>query len=294
MTGARQTMMSWAKVIDSFEAVPEIYKKPYQALVKNIDTLPYTVLAPAQGNLRDRKSAERLLCEIGDMFYVLERAGTQVLTTGHRYQDICSLELGNMLLYSWFSIYGETDTGTAAASTVEFNEACLRHFEPFFRKMRPTPAALDPLDLKLEQAKFDYLSNENFKFMNFARGSLVGGERVIQSLYQPLKRQSVISLFGHSLYRIISLANLAILTDKEVILIEDAERITDNKRSQYGGIRRYIPLHRIASVALDEQPNDLLCLTFYVSPDLQVEKLYAQSHLQKVEDLKKAIEALLG
>jgi hypothetical protein len=287
-------MTSWAKVIDSFEAVPEIYKKPYQTLVGNTDTIPYTVLAPVQGNLRDHKSLERLLCETEDTFYILERTGTQVVTTGYRYADICSLELGNILLYSWFSIHGRTNTGTTATSTVEFNDACLRHFGPFFSKMRPAPTTLDPLDLKLEQAKFDYLTNENFKFMNFARESLLSGEKVIQSLYQPQNRQSVISLFGRSLYRTLSLAHFTILTDKEAILIGDAEHIAEKKHSNYGGIRRYIPLRRIASVALDEQPNDLLCLTFYVFPDLQVEKLYAASHLQEVEKLKVAIEALLG
>lgn len=294
MTGARQTMMAWAKVLDCFEAIPTIYQKTYQALVGNTSVIPYTVLAPAQGNLRDRKSAERLLCEVNDTFYVLERSGAQVHTTGYRYPDISSLEVSNILLYSWFAVGGKTNTGSAATVTVEFNEACLRHFEPFFSKMRPAPSALDPLDLKLEQAKLDYLSIENFKFMNFARESLVPGERVIQSLYQPLNRQSVISVLGHSLYRTLSLAHLTILTDKEIILIGDAERITENKRSRYGGVWRYLALHSLSSVALDQQPNGLLSLTFYVSPDIQVERFYDASRLREVEKLKQAIEALIG
>jgi hypothetical protein len=294
MTGARQTMLTWAKVIDAFEAIPTIYQKTYQALVGNTSVMPYTVLAPAQGNLRDRKSAERLLCEVGDTFYVLERAGTQVTMTGYPYAEIGSLELGNILLYSWFSIHGKTNTGSAAVATVEFNEACLRHFEPFFRKMRPAPAGSDPIEFKLEQAKLDYLTNENFKFMNFARESLVAGEKIIQSLYQPQNRQSMIRLFGHSLYRTLSLAHLTILTDQEIILIGDAERITENKRSRYGGVWHYLPLRKVASVALDEQPNNLLRLTFYVLPDIQLERLYDASHLQKVEKLKQGVEALLG
>ena len=60
-------MMSWAKVVDSFETIPDIYQNSYQALVGNTDTLPYTVLAPAQVSPRS-KSSERLLCEISGTF----------------------------------------------------------------------------------------------------------------------------------------------------------------------------------------------------------------------------------
>jgi hypothetical protein len=286
-------MMSWARVIDSFETVPDIYQNSYQALVGNTDTLPYTVLAPAQVSPRS-KSSERLLCEISGTLYVLERKGSQIVTTGFHYADICSLELGNILLYSWFSISGRTTSGAEAALTVEFNEATLRHFEPFFSKMRPIPAGLDASDLKAEQAKFDYLSMVNFKFMNFARESLLCGEKIIQSLYQPKKRQSVVTVLGRSLYRTISLAHLIILTDQEVILIGDVELTKGNKRSRYGGVRRYLPLCGIVSVTLEEQPNDLLSFTIHVSPDIQVQSLFDASQLQEIEDLKKALEASLG
>ncbi len=293
LSGARQTMMSWAKVIDSFETVPDIYKNSYQTLVGNTDALPYTVLAPAQVSPRST-SRERLLCEINGTFYLLERQGSQIVTTGYRYPDICSLELGNILLYSWFSISGKTISGAEAALTVEFNEATLRHFEPFFSKMRPAPAAPNPSDLMMEQAKFDYLSMANFKFMNFARESLLCGEKIIQSLYQPKKRQSVVTVLGRSLYRTIFLAHLTILTDQEVILIGDVELVKGNKRSRYGGVRRYLPLSRIVSVTLEDQPNDLVRLTLQVSPDIRVDRLFAASQLQEIEHLKKALEASLG
>jgi hypothetical protein len=286
-------MMSWASVIDSFETVPDIYKNSYQTLVGNTDALPYTVLAPAQVSPRST-SSERLLCEISGTFYVLERAGSQIVTSGFHYPDICSFELGNILLYSWFSISGRTISGAEAALTVEFNEATLRHFEPFFSKMRPAPTGTDVSDLKAEQAKFDYLSMVNFKFMNFARESLVCGERIIQSLYQPKKRQSLVTVLGRSIYRTISLAHLTILTDQEVILIGDVELVKGNKRSRYGGVRRYLPLRRIVSVTLEEQPNDLVRLTLQVSPDIRVQRLFAASQLQEIEHLKKALESLLG
>ena len=292
MTGARQTMTTWARVIDSFEPVPEVFKNSYQTLVERHGAAPYTVLAPAQGSPRNKKSTERLLCDLGDTFYLLERSDAQVITTGYPYQDISSLELGNILLYSWFSINGPA--GAEAALTVEFNEATLRHFEPFFNKMRPAPAALEQSALKGEQAKFNYLSSENYKLMNFARESLVCGEKVIQSVYQPPNRQSVITVLGRHFYRTHFPAHLTILTDREVILLGEAERITENKRSKYGGIQRYLPLRSLVSAVVAQQPNDLLKFTFHVLPDVQVERLFDASHLEEIENLKKAIETLAG
>jgi len=292
LTGARQTMMSWARVIDSLEAVPEIFKTPYQALAGTDGAVPYTVLAPAQASARNRKSRERLLCEIGGTFFVLERNGQQVDTTGYRYADIRSLELGNVLLYSWFSFSGRTVDGIEAAASVEFNEATRRHFEPFFNKMRPAPAGSGSPDLKLEQDRFDTLALENFKFMNFARGSLVRGERVIQFLYQPLNRLKTASVLGRGIYLTLTLAHLTILTDKEIILIGDAEGIAEKQRSKYGGVWRYLPLRCLDSISLEDQPRDILRLTFHVSPGIRVERLFEASRRGEIENLKKAVETL--
>jgi hypothetical protein len=294
MTGAQQTMSSWARVIDSVELVPEMHKNAYQALLGNRNTLPYTLLAPAQVSPSGRKSDEKLLCEIGDTLYILQGSAAQVEPTGFRYADICSLELGNILLYSWFSIHGRTITGDDAALTVEFNEATLRHFEPFFRKMRASPAGIDPAGLEKEQAKFDDLSGINFKYMNFARQCLLPGESVIQFLYQPTNRQPVVTLLGRSLYRTLSLAHLTLLTDKEVILIGEAERVTESKKGKYGGVLVYLPLRSLVSVSLQEQSNGLLRLTFQTSANAQAERLFDAVHLGEVEALKKAIESRIG
>ena len=48
MTGARQTMLSWARDLMTFEEIPDIYKQAYLELVGHTDSIPYTVLAPAQ------------------------------------------------------------------------------------------------------------------------------------------------------------------------------------------------------------------------------------------------------
>jgi len=294
MTGARQTMMSWARVIDGREAVPEIYQASYQALVGAGAARPYTVLAPAQAGARGHRPAERLLCDLGEALYVLEAAGRQVSTSGFRYADICSFEVGNILLYSWFSIHGRAIDGGEAAATVEFNEATLRHFAPFFKKMRPAPSGADPIALAGERAKLDSLAAENFKLMNFGRECLVPGQPVLQVIYQPGKRQPVLNVLGRSLYRTLFLAHLAILTGREIILIGDAENVAEKERSKYGGVQRYLPLHGLVSVTLEAAPIDLLKMTFRLAGGVQVEKLFDAAHRSEVEALKQRLEELMG
>lgn len=71
-TGARQTMMTRAKRIDSFEELSEACKIPLRNLTAEGGAFPYAALAPPQEGAFEIPSPERLLCEIGDTFYALQ------------------------------------------------------------------------------------------------------------------------------------------------------------------------------------------------------------------------------
>jgi hypothetical protein len=159
--------------------------------------------------------------------------------------------------------------------------------------MRPTPVINDPSAMIGEQAKFEYLINENYKYMNFARYSLIQGERVILSIYQPQKNHRLVNVLGRNFIRPKSLAHLTILTDREVILIGDAEGISEKKRNKYGGVHCFIPLRSLTSVSLEEEPGGLLRFTFHVFPDEKISKFFDASHLLEIENLKKSIEAVI-
>ncbi len=291
MTGARQTMIAWARPVDSFEDLPEIYRDPVRELVENTNNIPYSVLAPAQGNpFNGKKFSEKVLFEIGDVLFILEKRDGQVLKTCLPYADVCSLEIGNILLFSWFEIKVRTQTGSIITSTVEYNETTLRYFAPFLQKMRPVTVESATLDMKAERARFDTLASLNFKFMNYARDSLVPSEMVNQFIFQPKNCQNMFSLFGHNYYRTISQAHLVILTDSEVILIGDTVNTSDNKRSKYGGVRRFLPLRSIVSVTLEPTLNNLYSFRMQIAPQLTVARLFDAAHLTEVENIKKAIE----
>jgi hypothetical protein len=287
-------MSSWAKVIESYDDIPEIYQGQCKMLMGDRQVFPYLVLAPPLDGMR-RRTTEKLLCEVDDTLYVMERAGQRITTTGYPLKTIRDVEMGSIILYSWMTVSGVTSEGAPASSTIEFNASTSRHFAPFLDKIRPPFNGADEAALKAERAKFDYLSSTSFKFMNLARESLVCGEQVLRSVWQPEIRKPVVTLLGLSLYRTLSTAHLAILTDKEIILIWEDERSTANPRGvRYGGVSRCIPLRHIGSVSLTGPVDDLLTLSLHLSLDARLDMVFAASSQRKVEQFQKEIQQLIG
>jgi hypothetical protein len=294
LTGARQTMLSWAKVIESYAVVPEVYQDSCKPLLADSHPFPYMVLAPAISGNR-HTATEKLLCEVDDVFYMWERVGRRIVSTAYPLKTICALEVGSILLYSWLTIRGLTSAGTASSTIIPFNTATGRHLAPFIHKMRPAPTAVDEAGWQAELAKFDYLAAASFKFMNYARESLVRGEKVIQTVWQPPIRQHRFTLFGRSFHRTIALAHLALLTDQEVIFIGDDKQSVDNRGVRYGGIWQYIPLRHIAAATLTEPAEDWVTLSLTLAGGGQrLEKVFAAFNQPALEHFQQELKHRLG
>ena len=287
------TTSSWASVIENYTAVPAPFKSACQPLLGNIQPFPYVVFAPVMSGFR-QKIAEQLICEVNDTITIWEHMGDQIITAAYPLKDISMVEEGHILLYSWLTINGVTSQGVAASATVSFNTVTAPYFEPFVDRVRPASADVDQARWQAEKAKFDYLETASFKFMNFARRSLVPGEQVIRTFWQPKIRKPFITLFGWSLYRTLYVAHLAVLTDKEVIFIGDDARLTETRGGQHGGIWQYVPLEHIVSASLTKQ-NDLLTLSLTLSSDgHHLNKLFAAANQREIEQFRDALALLIG
>jgi len=164
LTGTRQTMMTWARVIRTCDEVPEIYQETCQQLVGTRPVFPYMVLAPVMAGTR-HKDSEKLLCEVDDTFYVLERLGGRVTTLGYPWRTARDLEFGNILLYSWITLNGLTTDGVASASTIVFNLATQRHFAPFIVGCAPRWWRPARPGGRRRLAKFEALAATSYKYM---------------------------------------------------------------------------------------------------------------------------------
>ncbi len=265
LTGAQQTMLSWSKVVISYDAVPEAYRSSYKMILGDEPQFPHTVFAPAITGF-GRTTTEKLLCEVSNSIYVWERIGNQVTMAEYPLEAISEFEVGCILLFSWITISGVTKTGIVSSSTVEFNTATSRHYVHFVNKVRPAPVNVDVGEQSVERAKFDYLAKENFKFMNYALESLMGDEKVLCTLWQPKIKKSIIKSGWRAFYRTAALAHLTILTDKELIVIQDDDRSREHRGVRHGGKWRYIALSHIKTVSLLERADDMLALSLMLSP----------------------------
>ena len=179
-------------------------------------------------------------------------------------------------MYSWLTISGLAE-GRLARSTLRFNTVNDELFLPFINQIRPA-ARRAASELSAERSKFDYLLSVNYKFMNYARRSLVPGEHVIQPLLQPEIRAKLITLFGRSWYRTVSTSHIHILTDTEWIIIRDDEHSPiGSGRVRHGGVWNYVPLDRISAVALNPRPDGRLTLTIQLPHGDQLDSVFAAS-----------------
>ena len=293
LTGAKQTMASWSKVIEFYEFLPDIYKGFFEAQIVDGQQFPYTVFTPSFVKSRG-KTTEKVVCDFNDAIHILEKKGSQVITKSYPYATIYTLEVGSILLSSWLTISGVTSTGAAGVSTVEFNTSSTRHFAPFLTKLRPASQGADEIKLRAEKDKFNYLSTLNFKFMNFGRNSQVYGGTVLQIVLQPEIKEPIWAMLGNMFQQTISTAHLTILTNQELILIRDIGGDKDVRKRHYGGIWEYIPLRSLKSVTWSETKNGWLTFSITVFPNRTIEKLFAVSSKPELEQLCAQLQEMIG
>jgi len=282
LTAGELTRLSWAKAVESYDKVPEIYKDFFKTLLGDTSVFPYAVLTPTfEGFIR--RDNEKLIFSLGSKIYVLERARDKLTSTCYPFEAISYIEVGAILLNSWIKIRGVASNGILTSCTLKFNSVTDYLFTPILEKIRTATHTVGDTDPSSERAKFDYLVHLNFKFMNYARRSIVPGEKVIHTILQPEIRAKILMLFGRSWFRTISTSHLVILTDRQLIIIKDENPGGWGDNTRYGGIWNYIPLDKIASVSLAEKGDNLLALSIHLPQNDQIDSLFSVSNKQEVE-----------
>jgi hypothetical protein len=109
LSADERTRSTWAKAIESYPAVPDVYKDFFTPPLVAGQTFPYTVLTPFYKGFF-HTTTKQLVCDLGDAIYILERAGDTVTVQCYPLGAISYLEVGTILLESWIKI-GTSPTG---------------------------------------------------------------------------------------------------------------------------------------------------------------------------------------
>jgi hypothetical protein len=291
LTPAEKSMLSWAKRVRSYADVPDAFRDFFQALPNVESDFPYTLLMPAYRVGFLRRTKPKLVCSLGDDLYVLEQDNDELICTCYPIAHISTIEVGQILLKAWVNLRGVTREGRPASVAFEFNAVSLKLFDPILKQFRGHTEEAAGGDLEQERAKFSYLLNLNFKFMNYGRFTILPGERVTYTLLQPEIGQEAARRLGRVFFRSVSPAHLSILTDRELIFIRDGESRAWRYGIKYGSVWHYLPLNRITGVSLTKRADDNLWLSIHLAQNERVSALFASGNAHGVKLLINYLEA---
>jgi hypothetical protein len=268
---AEQSRRSWAQPIQSASAVPDAFREFFESETSNGGPFPYAILTPAyEGFLHGE--TEKLVCVVDSLLSVLERHGASFTAKCYPLEQVSHLEIATVLLDSRITISGLTLDGRAQVSTWRFNSVTDYLFAPIVERIRlaTTGLGLRPTGSKAES--FEHWREINYKFMNYARRSLLGCERVLHTVLQPEIRAYKFSILGRTFYRPISPTHVSILTDRELIIIlEGARRVAQER---YGGTWHFIPVNKIADISVTTRDEPYLRLSIFPAETHPIQILF--------------------
>jgi len=293
LSASEQTRLSWAKLARSYDEVPEVFRELLATAAHDAGGFPYTVLAPSfQGFLR--RPSEKLICTFDDEIWVMDKVQDRAVATCYRAGKISRVEAGSILLKGWVTLTGPDCNGVASAATVRFNAVSESLLAPIVNRVRPRPEPSSGADHGAEMDKFNGLAQTNFKFMNYARRTIIPGERVIQFVLQPEIRAGAPRLFGRQWWGRIYPAHLTVLTDKELIDIGDEAGVRWNPDAKHGGIWTYVPLDKIAATGVAEADDGMIAVSIQLAGDDRVDLLFSASQEEEVRVLVSRVERSTG
>lgn len=241
-----KSMRTWARQIDSYEAIPQEFRA---AFPKYTGSFPYTLYIPEDKIYLFLQRNKKIMCIYDGQITLLEFKHNKVEKFTSPISDVLYLERGKILLNSWLTV--QTLSGIIS---IKFNTTNGYLFEPVIEEIRRGMGDSHFLDMapgegEQELSKFHYLSTVNYKFMNFGQDSIRPGDTVVGMAYQPERCVQEYALFNKALFKRHTTSHLTILTEKELILIKERKRIKTDQAKLYGGVFTYIPRHRIQDIS---------------------------------------------
>jgi len=246
-------MRTWAKRIDTLADVPAEFQA---AFPRSGDPFPYTVYLPENKTPKASHQEPQIICLFPDRFVLLEQRRGEIHSHTADLDEVVYLQRGLILLNSWLQI------GTRSGIfDLHFNTAVDYLFKPITEGIRQETFALAgqgaPLNAKSrpDLSQFDFLDRANYKFMNYGRSSIPPDDDVLGLLYEPDHTLRTVRLFDKTIYRQYQTAQLAIVTNRELILIQEEKRIRTNFDPTHGGVFTYIPRRHLQAMTFASKPQ---------------------------------------
>jgi hypothetical protein len=239
------------------------------------------------------RSSENLVCNLAHEIAILTRTEKGFEELHYPLEGITYAKIRNSLLDSSITISGLTGRGNHVTTTILFNSVGNYLFAPILEHIRSVAVgeAENEAGLNPEIDKLNKWSEVNFKFMVYAKRSLLGNEKVIQTILQSEIKVPRFSFFGFKLKKTISPTHAILLSDKELILIKEEHLLGGEV---FGGTWMYVALEKIDSMTLNAKEDGLLVLSIKLSNNEIVEQLLESAARSEAEQLQTRFIELTG
>jgi hypothetical protein len=289
LTADEITRLSWARRVDSWASVPVDYHPYLEAHLPAQMPFPGGILTPTyQGFLRQEN--ERLILRLGDCLHILERRKEGIVAAVFPLHEIDFVEQGAVLLRAWLSLSGCNAEGHLQQATLRYNTVTEHMFFPLINAVRQLagaePAGAPSISPQTQDA-IDALEPFSLKFRNYARRSLLPGEQIMVSIFQPeIRRPRLPFRTSGWLYRRLCPTHLCLWTTSELILISDDPDVPRALDQQpHGGIWTYLPRRRVTGANLELASEGCLRLHITLSGGSTLETLFASQHQEELEQI---------
>jgi hypothetical protein len=119
--------------------------------------------------------------------------------------------------------------------------------------------------------------------MNYAKHSILAGEKVIRFILQPEIQRKILTILGKTYYKKIHPTRMVILTDRELIIIQEEK--AQMEIGKYGGTWIYIPLSKIEKLSANIRDDNLLTLSIQLPGFASFEVPFQTAVKDEVDEL---------
>ncbi len=280
----------WPQIIGIKDAIPKEFKSILNtAALRDSPTFPYVIYTPdyhwemGEKGFRFVNLKSTLVVLDKNRVHIFKKSESKTMSTTFKFDDICYIERGCILLFSWIKICGNNGGSTAS---MEFNTTAERIFKPIVEKIRLHYNNNSNLSTGANPKPFDHQKNISIKMWSYAydiKKSFLPGQDIIDTVYQS-------RIFKSNLKKIsslISYSHFTILTNKELILIKEEQ--------EYGAYWKYIPLNRIENISLKESDQSkiifknqkIFVLSIILSSREEISILFSPDNRSYIESLIK-------
>lgn len=266
-----QKQSAAARVMESYDSLPEIYQEFFRSHHSSGQAFPYTVLTPAY-ETSDGRITEKLIYVIDHTLYVLEKNEATVVKVCYPIDEINYVEVTHTPSDLLIKIDGATNLGIASSAMLGCSHTTDPIFTPLFQRIRLRIASLNEKAPSRHLERLDRWNDLQTRVMDMARHCLLPGETVVHAILQP-------EIPGGIFSNPESPTHTCILTDKELVLIrEDLSR-----RGTGDTICNFIPLNKIHLFSLSRKNENLRVVSIQLKNHMCFECLFDASLENEVD-----------